>query len=440
MTAAVIEQIVTEGLNLRPPSMIRRDLKLPTAPDLATVILGMRRSGKTWFMYQTIGDLLEEGIPRERILYINFEDDRLGELDHGQMRLIEEEYFRRFPDFRNELVWFFLDEVQDVKGWEGYTRTLLDRRGPRVILSGSSSRLLSREVATQMRGRSLTLEVKPFSFIEYLRWKGSSPERYPESSTRSIMEKSFLEYLDAGGFPAVLPLEGMFRRQLLQNYVSTVIFRDVVDRWGVKNITLLKYVVRRLLNSCSCRTSVNRIFREARSQGLHCSKNTVHEYLGYLADTYMVESMFIETASERRRMTNPRKVYAIDQGLVNAFIGQSGGWGLGRALENAVFVELRRRGCKPSYVMLKNGFEIDFSFRDESGEQILMQVCSKLDEQNVLDRETRALSADTREARRFILTLHEERNITRDGLAIEILPAWKWFINSPFKNTKPGGE
>ncbi len=192
MTAAVVEQIVTEGLNLHPPSMIRRELKLPATPDLATVILGMRRSGKTWFMYQTIGDLLEEGIPRERILYINFEDDRLGELDHRQMRLIEEEYFRRFPDLRKELVWFFLDEVQEVEGWESYTRTLLDRRGPRPILSGSSSRLLSGEVSTQMRGRSLTLEVKPFSFREYLKWKRLSPERYPEDSTRPIMEKSFL--------------------------------------------------------------------------------------------------------------------------------------------------------------------------------------------------------------------------------------------------------
>jgi predicted AAA+ superfamily ATPase len=421
MTAAVIEQVVTEGLNLHPPSMICRDLKLPTAQDLATVILGMRRAGKTWFMYQTIGNLLEEGIPRERILYINFEDDRLSELDHGQMRLIEEEYFRRFPDLRNESVWFFLDEVQEVEGWESYARTLLDRRGPRLILSGSSSRLLSGEVATQMRGRSLTLDVKPFSFKEYLRWKGLSPERYPESSTRSTMEKCFLEYLDTGGFPAVLPLEEMFHRQLLQNYVSTVIFRDVVDRWGVTNITLLKYVV------CSCRTSVNRIFIEAKSNGLHCSKNTVHEYLGYLEDAYMVESMFIETASERRRMTNPRKVYAIDPGLVNAFVGQSGGWGLGRALEDAVFVELRRRGCTPSYVMSKNGFEIDFSFMDESGEQILMQVCSKLDEKSVLERETRALAADTREARRLMLTLHEEKNITRDGLEIEVLPAWKWF-------------
>ena len=439
MTAAIVEQIVTEGLNLHPPLMIRRELKLPTAQDLATVILGMRRSGKTWFMYQTIGDLLEEGIPRERILYINFEDDRLGELDHGHMRLIEEEYFRRYPDFRNKSVWFFLDEIQEVKGWESYTRTLLDRRGPRLILSGSSSRLLSGEVATQMRGRSLTLEVKPFSFREYLRWKGLSPERYPESSTRSIMEKYFLEYLDTGGFPAVLPLEEMLHRQLLQNYVNTVIFRDVVDRWGVTNITLLKYVVRRLLNSCSCRTSVNRIFREAKANGLNCSKNTVHDYLGYLEDAYMVESMFIETASERRRMTNPRKVYAIDQGLVNAFVGRSGGWGLGRALEDAVFVELRRRGFMPSYVMSKNGFEIDFSFMNGSGEHILMQVCSKLDEQNVLERETRALAADTREARRLIITLHEENNITRDGLEIEVLPAWKWFGNSTFMNTKPGG-
>ncbi|NOQ22390.1 MAG: AAA family ATPase [Candidatus Aegiribacteria sp.] len=429
MATAVIEQIVTEGLNLHPPSMIRRELKLPAVPDLATVILGMRRTGKTWFMYQAIGDLLDEGIPRERILYINFEDDRLGELDHRQMRLIEEEYFRRFPELRNELVWFFLDEVQEVGGWESYTRTLLDRRGPRLILSGSSSRLLSGEVATQMRGRSLTLEVKPFSFREYLKWRGLSPERYPEGSTRPLMEKSFLEYLDTGGFPAVLPLEDMFHRQLLQNYVNTVIFRDVIDRWGVTNITLLKYVVRRLLVSCSCRTSVNRIFKEARSQGLHCSKNTVYDYLGYLEDAYMVESMFIETASERRRMTNPRKVYAIDPGLVNAFVGQSGGWGLGRALEDAVFVELRRRGRTPSYVMLKDGFEIDFSFRDEAGEQILMQVCSKLDEQNVLERETRALAADPRKVRRQIITLHEERNITRDGLEIEILPAWKWFIN-----------
>jgi predicted AAA+ superfamily ATPase len=206
-----------------------------------------------------------------------------------------------------------------------------------------------------------------------------------------------------------------------------VIFRDVVDRWGVTNITLLKYVVRRLLTSCSCRTSVNRIFKEAKSNGLNCSKNTVHEYLGYLEDAYLVESMFIETASERRRMTNPRKVYAIDPGLVNAFVGQSGGWGTGRALEDAVFVELRRRGYTPSYVMLKNGFEIDFSFVDESGEHILMQVCSKLDEKNVLERETRALATDTRKALRLIVTLHEERNITRDGMEIEVLPAWKWF-------------
>ncbi|WP_447973886.1 ATP-binding protein [Nitrospira sp. Kam-Ns4a] len=377
-------------------------------PGKATAVIGMRRAGKTIFLHQLRRERLERGVARERLPYINFEDERLGGLEAGHLHLLVEEYYRRYPAYRGrEVVTWCLDEIQVVPGWERFVRRLLDTEKVEVFLSGSSAALLSREVATSMRGRGWEVVIHPFSFEEYLRHHGQeTPQRLDRmtSAERSRLEHALLAYLDAGGFPEAQGLAPPDRLTLLTQYVDVAMLRDVVERHGVSNVAGLRWLVRHLLGNPCGLFSVEKFYAGLKSQGIAISRETVHHLVGYLEDCFLVRTCWVAASSERRRMVNPRKAYPVDPGLIPAF-DRTGRANRGHALETAVRIELERRRMEVSYVRTREGYEVDFLARRAGETPALIQVCAELDDRATRGREVQALVSAAAEYPRASLHL-----------------------------------
>lgn len=429
----IIRQRIVDALAARPPALTRRDVRLPAVPGKAVAVIGMRRAGKTTFLWQVLADRISRGTDREGLLYFSFEDERLAGMTAGDLNLVVEEYYRLNPEWRDRRrATFFLDEIQSVPGWESFARRLLDSEQIDLFLSGSSARLLSREVATSMRGRAMEALVYPFSFREYLRHRRREPNKTPDHLTkaqRSSLEKDLLDYLAAGGFPEAQGLNQRDRNELLRGYVDVALLRDVVERHAVSHPVALRWMVRQLLGNAAGSFSVNKFHGDLKSQGIPIAKDTLHSYLGYLEDAFLVRMVSMATDSERRRMVNPRKVYPIDPGLIPLF-DRSGKPNRGHALETCIMLELDRRGAEVGYVHTAGGYEVDFLARYPVGKEELIQVCASLDDPATRERETRALLEAARQHPRASLHL-----ISLDIPAAFDLPrnitvhaAWDWLL------------
>lgn len=396
----LIRQKITDSLAAPIPSFTRRDIRLPGVKGKAVAVIGMRRTGKTTFLWQILADRLAQGTGREGLLYFSFEDERLADMTAADLHLLVEEYYRLHPEWRDQKkAIFFLDEIQAVHGWETFARRLLDTEHVELFLSGSSARLLSREVATSMRGRAMEALVHPFSFREYLRHLGREPERSLDRLTkaaRSRTEKDLREYLMRGGFPEAVDVSARDRFELLRGYVDTALLRDVIERHAVSHPVALRWMVRHLLGNAAGTFSVNKFHGDLRSQGIPVAKDTLHAYLGYLEDAFLIRTVAISSASARRRMVNPRKVYPIDPALIPVF-DRTGRANLGHALETCVLLELDRRGSEFAYVRTEEGYEVDFLARYPDNHQELIQVCADLSDPTTRQREIRALQKAAKE-------------------------------------------
>jgi len=441
----LVEQLVNFLTTPLPEATERRVFRRIDFPGKATAVVGMRRAGKTTFLHQIRRMHLGQGSPQERLPYINFEDERLAGLTANDLSILIEEYYRRFPAWRGKetVAWCF-DEIQVVPGWERFVRRLLDSEKVEVFLSGSSAALLSREIATALRGRAWEVAIFPFSFEEYLRHHEQEvPKRLDllSAKERSALQGALREYLICGGFPEAQGLDVETRYQLLLDYVDVAMLRDVVERHRVSNIVSLRWLVRHLLGNPGSLFSVEKFYAALKSQGLAVARDTLHQLLSYLEDCFLVRVSWVEGASERRRMVNPRKVYPVDPGLIPVF-DRSGRSNLGHALETAVRIELERRGMESSYVRTKDGFEVDFLARSPEGGEALIQVCLDLAETGAMEREIRGLLSAAKEHPRTtldVVTLLPEtvRNVPEN---IHIHDAALWLLN-PWRrgNRKMGG-
>lgn len=393
----LLRQKIIDSLGAPVPASTRRDVWMPSVPNKALAVIGMRRTGKTTLLWQLLGDRLAAGTPREALLYFSFEDERLAGMTAEDLELLLDEYYKLQPQWRDaeRRATLMLDEVQLVAGWERFARRLLDSERVELFVSGSSARLLSREVATSMRGRGLETVVLPFSLRESLRHAGMEPEtaapRLPKAA-RSALEKALRGYLAQGGFPEAQGLDVRSREALLANYVDVVLLRDVVERHAVTQPLVLRWMVRQLLANAAAAFSINKFHADLKSQNVAVAKDTLHEYLAYLEDAFLLCSVSVATESEQRRRVNPRKAYPIDMALIPLY-DRSGRANIGHALETAVALELLRRGAALAYVRTADGFEVDFLARLPGGEEQLVQVCTSLDAPETLAREVRALDA-----------------------------------------------
>ena len=368
-----------------------RSYQFPEAKNIIKVAVGMRRSGKTYFLFQTIRQLLSEKVPFNRILYLNFEDDRLLPIDHKTMGQMIDTWYSLYPENHNHCCYLFLDEVQNVEGWPLVLRRILDTKNIQIYVTGSSAKLLSKEIATSLRGRSLSIEIFPYNYLEYLMTHHQKLPSKPFGQRMLDQHRShLLKYFHIGGFPGIQSMPPNEQLETLQNYVETVIFRDIIERHQISNVSLMNYFIHFLLKNVAAPFSINKFYKDIKSQGFKVGKDTLYSYLTYLEDSFLIFPVPIFTESLRHMQTTPKKIYAIDNGLVlaNTFNLSEN---LGKLLENQVYLKLRRQGKKIFYYLTSDGYEVDFVTQDNKGKYEIIQVVWDSNDPHAMERELRAL-------------------------------------------------
>lgn len=387
------EKLLFEFYERLPIPLNRRNGKIVELPQKISTILGMRRVGKSHVLYQRINALLEEGVERERIYYLNLEDDRLPDLRKGTLGKFIDDFYELYPQNHQRHCYLFFDEVQNAPGWSRLMRRLLDTKDASLYLSGSSARLLSKEIATELRGRAISTEIWPYGFSEFLQACRLPPIGIEPMSPRAKDEYLALlrDYLLKGGFPESVSYSDIDRRRVHQDYVSVAILRDIVERQRIKSEQLVRYLIKFALVNTGKLVTFNKLYHDLQSQGYKIGKATVYEYFSYITDCYLAMLVPLYSESRRKQDSNPRKIYAVDTGLARShMIGIT--HNLGRLFETLVYLDLRRHGCEEVYYyQTRSGKEIDFVAHGRNGRLHLIQACYDTQETGTLEREQSAL-------------------------------------------------
>ena len=440
-----IKSIILDFQEARLETGVPRRLRIETLHGKATVCIGVRRSGKSTYMFQVIQQLLDGGVPRQNILYLNFFDDRLHNLRQDNLGLIAEAYYSIYPEKKNtEMVYCFFDEIQAAPGWEPFVDRMMRTEKCEVYLTGSSARMLSKEIATQMRGRALSWEMFPFSFREFLDYKGIESAGALSTKSRLLVQKAFEEYWKTGGFPEVAGLGRNLRIKTHQEYFHTILFRDLVERHDIAHPKALTDLAHWLVDNTASLYSVNSLTGYLKSLGHRAPKSAVSDYLEWFEDAYFLFTVRIFDPSLARSNTNPKKIYCIDHALVTS-VSSGILVNSGHLLENLVFTALRRLHQEIYYYKTRTGREVDFivpacaagvaAGRPMRGRsKMLVQVCESLAEPQTRKRETTALSeamAELDMKTGTIVTRNEDEWIETDGGTIEVVPAWRFLLELP---------
>jgi predicted AAA+ superfamily ATPase len=421
--------VVSEWLSDRElPALTPRMSRPIEAEHLKRIlaVVGPRRAGKTYYLFQLIQALIDSGRwTRRDILFLDFEDYHLSGFKGADMDVLLTAFLRaagRPPRF------LFFDEVQRIDDWGRILRTLHNTGRYRIIVSGSNARLLHAEVATELRGRYEDLRLLPFSFAERLDLRGvdrSVPALHTPARGRIL--EVFDDYLAFGGFPEVVLEAGVpARRNLLQNYLRTIFHRDILDRHGIRARHLLDALQRALLEEYATTFSITRFEKQLKQHDLPGSKRTISNYLDFLREAFFILVNEKFSHSVRRRTMNPKKTYLLDPGFAD--LGQPSSENRGRRLENAVAIELFRRERDAFYH--KGRRECDFVVRGVRRIEEAIQVTWELTERN-RKREFDGLVEACREyglATGRLLTYDQEAVHTVDGVTIRVEPVWKWLL------------
>lgn len=381
------------------------------------VFVGLRRAGKSYLMYQHIHHLMEQGHSIEEMLYFNFEDDRIDSITISDLDLIKtcyEEMYDHRPIF-------FLDEIQNIKGWEKFARRLADI-GYRVYITGSNAKMLSSEIATTLGGRYLIKDIYPFSFSEYLLYKKIDlSDKNARFKFRTAITKEYEEYFRNGGLPETLQMAD--KRAWISSLFNKIFFGDLVTRHQVRNDFALRIMIRKLAESVKLPTSYNRIASIASTVGKKISVDTVIDYMGYLQESWLILS-YENIAAKLIDKESNRKYYFIDNGILNLFLLDPAT----SLLENQVAIRLRQKYGSQVYFYNKN-VEVDFVVYDEG---IAIQVSYSLSDPETEKREVDALLKLNKVLpmrKLMIICKDEERDITVNDVTIQVIPVWKWLLD-----------
>lgn len=433
----LFRQLIVDFHKRELPELTARNLSIPLFPSgvrKAIVFIGMRRSGKTWSMYQMMKELVQKGTPISKMLYLNFEDDRLGEVTSKDLGKILEAYFSLYPEYIDSKdLHFFFDEIHEVAGWEKFVRRLLDSETMQITITGSSAKMLSKEIATSLRGRTFTREIFPYNFKEYLEQRTIIFHTPLASKERYAIFAYAEEFIRMGGFPETVGLDGTLHREILQGYIESVIYRDIIDRYKVTNSAVLKRLLTHCLQNAAAPCSINKIYKNMKSMGYAVSKNSLYEYMLYFEDAYCLFSLPVYNPSARKSSQQPKKVYPVDQGLITAY-GWNEQFRHGARLETAVFSSLRRVYSDCFYYTTRDGYEVDFLVASSDGGVNIYQVSLSLSDKNTREREVRALSAAMEElslSHSTIITLEERETIALEQGVIESIPVADWLYFFP---------
>lgn len=400
----------------------RENIIFPKKLNKVVVLYGVRRSGKTYILF----DLFKRH--KDSSLYIDFEDERLSNFEVGDFEVLREVFLELKPHLIGKELVFLFDEVQNVKSWEKFCRKAVERENIKVFVTGSSSKMMPIEIQTSLRGRSWSIEVKPFSFKEYLSIKGIdlTDRGIVYGPQKVLLKKYFSEYVKWGGFPEVtLSVTEFEKRKVIEEYLEAMFFRDLVERFNTTNIHLVKVLMESLFSSFASKFSLTAFYKQFKEK-FPFSKDTLFSYYNYFLESMLVFETKKFSKSFYKRNRNPAKVYLIDVGICRRPVSLD----LGRILENIVFLEMRCRKQEIFYFEEKK--ECDFVVRYNDGNFYPCQVTWNLGGKN----EEREIDGLIEACRRLnvkkgvIFTYDDEKNIEIGKIDIRVLPVWKWLIKN----------
>ena len=421
----VLKEIIVENQVIKERNLLHRDFGIPLQSNLIISVIGARRSGKTWLLYDIINQLLKTGIDSNKIVLINFEDERLN-LKTEDLNTILEAYQELYPDIDLSDVYFFFDEIQNVDSWERFVRRIYDSKSQHIYITGSNSKLLSSEIATELRGRTISFTVFPFSFREFLEFKGNSGlDIYTQRGKSKLISLSE-EYITNGGFPDIIKVDNQIRTKLLQEYFNVMIYRDIIERYKVKNAQVLKFFIKKMFVSVTGSFSINKIYNELKSMGYKISNNYLYDFLTWSNAVFLVQTVNKFHFSEIKQEKSDKKIYIIDNGLLSAIdFSISKNWG--KLLENQVALEFIKRGDNIFY--FRNKYECDFIVQRES-EFFPVQVSWSIKDDDIKNRELKGLAEACKTLgvkEGIIITFDEEAEINHHDLNISAIPFYKMF-------------
>jgi predicted AAA+ superfamily ATPase len=410
------------------PELVERELSLPSDSSFVISVIGPRRAGKTYYLFQLSEEMSD-------YIYLNFEDSRLYGVKYTDLRDI----LRIFIEiYGKEPINLLLDEIQNVKNWEIIVRELHDLKRYRMFLTGSSSKLLSKEIATQLRGRTLSYLLLPFSFREYSKAKGLKTEKYMSRDASAGLKHYLREYIEFGGFPEVVLSKDREKLKILKEYAELILFRDFIERHQIRNVALARVLHSFTIQNFTTEISINALFNRVKSMGVRVSKNTVFDYLSKLEDTAFF--FFLRKYSEKPhlRESYPKKVYLCDTGLTKT---QRFSEDNGKLMENIVFLELQRKTnsnplLEVFYWKDYQQREVDFIIKEGTQINQLIQVTHELTEENE-KREIRSLLKASRELNcdnLLMITWDQDEDVKEEEKKIKVTQLWKWLIRLDDKN------
>ncbi|MBA3045032.1 MAG: ATP-binding protein [Candidatus Thermoplasmatota archaeon] len=432
-----LENAVREHWDNPLPDIRERDVSMQFDSDLISDVIGPRRAGKTYLMFHAIKQLRER-VPKEAIIYLNFENRKLMPV-HGSMfnDLVEIIHAERLLEKYGK-VYLFLDEVQRVPEWERYIRSIQDEFKGRIkiTVSGSTAQLMNRDVTKLLTGRHLTTVVLPLSFKEHLAFMGITKEPTTER-TEALVKGALEEYLTHGGYPEVVLSKG--KEEMLAQLYSDAVARDVLPRVGSRGSATLSEFSDYLVSNAGNLLSFGKMSRYFKSVGAPISVPTLIRYFGHLREAFLVFDVTIYSTRIRDRLQYPRKAYCYDTGLANVI----GGVGSGARYENAVAAEFVRRGITIHYWKDRAGYEVDFVV-GRTRKTLAVQVCYDLSDPDVRKRELRGLERCMDEleiSEGLVITRDEEGTADAGGRTVRVVPLWRWLLEeAPAHAAAPTAE
>jgi len=422
----IIKKVIVDFQERDLSHVVKRDVDLPTDSKKIVSLIGVRRCGKTYMLFYLINQLRKRRAS-ENLIYINFEDDRLFPLSLKDLDLILESYYEMYPDKRNQQVYLFLDEVQNIDNWELYVRRIHDTENIRLYITGSSSKLLSSEIATSLRGRTITYEVFPFSFKEYLHYKNIT-SNFNSSKSLSYVKNAFNSYLVDGGFAETFDEDKDVQRRILKDYLDLIVYKDILERHNIKNHSLLKHLIKHLFVNMGTLISFNKLYNNYKSLGYKVGKDTLFDYISYLQEAFALFTVPIHRHSVAAETRHPKKLFAIDNGFKKLF-SISASEDYSKLYENLAFLHLRRTNQEIYYFKQKQ--EVDFYYTNLSNNKYLINVSYDISNPSTFKREISALieAMDYYAINQsYLITSEAEDMITNQGKQIKVIPMWKWLL------------
>ncbi len=411
--------------------LVSRDLKAPLGKKI-NAIIGPRRAGKTFYLHQMMHEIIDAGRRKEDIIYLNFENTKLFEIKFKEIKEVIELHKRLFPKSKNTVL--FLDEPQNIENWERAVRGLYDD-GHTIFISGSSSKLLSKEIATSLRGRSLSYLLLPFSFKEFLGLRGLTVPKLISSEEKTKIQTLLDEYLEFGGFPEVaLEQDKDTKLRILESYLDLIVYKDIVERHGIKDSMLIKWLIKSIATSYTKDISINKMYDTLKSQGRKTSKDELYTYASLLNDSLF--ALYLPKFSWSVRKREPvNKVFVCDTGFIKVVeISKD----IGKKMENAFYLEmLRRKKPLTEYYFWRNvqKEEVDFIVKERTKVTQLIQVSKGIENPETKEREARSLLKASKELKCNNLIIITESYETEENAEwreikgkIRYVPLWKWLL------------